>query len=50
MDYLRAAAEFYLKRKRFDEAKRIAEQMIRKHPANELGHKILEFIHRKADS
>jgi tetratricopeptide (TPR) repeat protein len=46
MDYLRAVAEFYLKRKRFVEAKRIAEQMIREHPSNELGPQILDFIDR----
>ena len=50
MDYLRAAADFYLKRKRLPEAKRIAEHMIRKHPANAIGPKIIEFIHRNADS
>ena len=48
MDYLRAAAEFYLKRKRFPEAKGIAEHMIRKHPSNEAGPKILDFIHRNS--
>jgi Flp pilus assembly protein TadD len=46
MDYLRAVAEFYLKRKRFPDAKRIAEHMIRKHPSKELGPRILDFINR----
>jgi len=46
MDYLVAAAEFYLKRKRFPEAKRIAEHMIRKHPSNQTGYRILDFIDR----
>ncbi len=46
MDYLRAVADFYLKRKRFLEAKGIAEHMIRSHPSNESGPRILDFIHR----
>ena len=48
MDYLRSVAEFYLKRNRFVEAKRVAEQMVRKHPSNESGHKMLEFIDRNS--
>ena len=44
MDYLVAAADFYLKRKRFPEAKRIAEHMISKHPSNQTGYRILDFI------
>jgi len=44
IDYLVAAAEFYLKRKRFPEARRIAEHMIRKHPSNQTGYRILDFI------
>ena len=46
MDYLVAAAEFYLKRKKFLEAKGIAEHMIRKHPSNQTGYRILDFIDR----
>jgi predicted CXXCH cytochrome family protein len=46
MDYLRAAAQFYLKRRRFEEAKRIAEQMISKHPKSAMGRQILNFINK----
>ena len=46
IDYLRAAAEFYLKRKRFDEAKKIAEQMITKYPNSRIGQQILDIINR----
>jgi tetratricopeptide (TPR) repeat protein len=46
IDYLSAAAEFYMKRKRFDEAKKIAEQMISKHPNSRMGQQILDIINR----
>jgi len=46
MDFLRAGAEFYLKRKRFEEAKKIAEQMISKHPKSRIGQQILDLISR----
>jgi tetratricopeptide (TPR) repeat protein len=49
IDYLRAAAEFYLKRKRFAEARRIAEQMVRKHPYDESGRKMMDFIDRNLE-
>jgi tetratricopeptide (TPR) repeat protein len=44
MDYLRAGGEFYLKRRRFKEAKRIAEQMISKHPESGIGQQVLDII------
>jgi tetratricopeptide (TPR) repeat protein len=46
MDYLVATADFYLKIKRFHEAKQIAEQLISKYPSNEVGRRILDFIKR----
>jgi len=46
MDYLRAAAEFYLKRKRFEEAKGIAQQIIAKYPKSRMGQEILDLVNR----
>jgi len=44
MNYLKALAEYYLKRKRYEDARRIAEQMIAKYPSNGTGHRMLDFI------
>ena len=43
-DFLVAAAEFYLKRKRFKEAKQIAKQLLSSHPSNRIGQRILNSI------
>jgi tetratricopeptide (TPR) repeat protein len=47
LDFLYAAAEFYLKRDRLGEAKRMAETLIEKHPSNRLGHDLLGFINNR---
>ena len=44
MDYLFAVADHYIKRKKLVEARRIAEQMISKHPSNDLGRRLLRVI------
>ena len=44
LDFLYAAADYYLKRERLPEAKRLAERMIEKHPSNRVGHDLLRFI------
>jgi hypothetical protein len=47
MDYLQGMAEFYLKRKRYEEAGKMAEQMIARHPSNLTGHRTLDIIKRE---
>jgi tetratricopeptide (TPR) repeat protein len=49
MDYLYALTEYYIKRGKFREAKPIAEQMIARHPAVQVGHNLLSIINRKLD-
>jgi Tfp pilus assembly protein PilF len=44
LDFLYAAADFYLKRGRLEEARRIAETMAEKHPSNRIGRDLLGFI------
>jgi tetratricopeptide (TPR) repeat protein len=46
LDYLYALTDFYLKRKKLQQAKGIAEQMVAKHPTQRIGHDLLEMIHR----
>ena len=50
LDFLYALADFYLKRNRWDDAGRIAESMVAKHPDQNIGHDILEFIKAKRRS
>jgi len=47
MDFLYAMADFYLKRNRLDDAQKIAEQMIAKHPEQRLGYDVKQFIDRQ---
>jgi Tfp pilus assembly protein PilF len=47
IDFLYALADFYLKRGRLPEARRMAEQMVAKHPLNATGHDLLEFIDKR---
>ena len=47
MDFLYAATDYYLKRGRLGEARRIAETMVAKHPSNRLGHDLLNLIKSK---
>ena len=49
MDYLYALADYYVKRSKFREAKSIAEQMVARHPAMQVGHNLLSIINRKLD-
>ena len=46
LDYLYALADHYLKRKKFDQARQIAEQMIARHPNNAIGNEILNYINQ----
>ena len=50
LDYLYALADFYLKRNRWDDAGRIAESIVAKHPDQKIGYDILEFIKGKPRS
>ena len=47
MDYLHAMADHYLRRRQFEKAKRIAEQMVEHHPTNPLGRRFLEFTKKE---
>ncbi|NOQ43126.1 MAG: tetratricopeptide repeat protein, partial [Dehalococcoidia bacterium] len=47
-DYLFAAADFYLKRRRFLEAKPLADQLVSKYPDWDMGYRILELINKEA--
>jgi len=47
MEYLNAIAQYYLKREMYQEAKRIAEQIISRHPSNRLGPQLLDIINRR---
>jgi tetratricopeptide (TPR) repeat protein len=49
MDYLYALTEYYLKRGKFRKAKPIAEQMVARYPAMQVGHNLLNLINRKLD-
>ena len=44
MDYLNALADFYLKRRKFQKAKQITEQMVARHPDVQTGHELLKGI------
>jgi len=47
LDYLYALADYYVKRGRFEEAKRIAQQMVSKHPSERIGHDLLKYLEEK---
>jgi Flp pilus assembly protein TadD len=47
LEYLNAIAQYYLKRKMYQEAKRIAEQIISNHPANQFGPQLLDVVNRR---
>jgi len=46
MDYLYAMADFYIKRNRLAEAKKVAERMVAAHPDQRKGREMLELIDR----
>jgi len=48
-DYLYALTDFYLKRGRLSEAKRMAREMVTRHPQQNIGWELLEFIERKLE-
>ncbi len=47
MDYMHALADYYLKRGKFQQAKKIAEEIVAKHPASRIGHDLLGLIKTK---
>ena len=47
LEYLNAIAQYYLKREMYQEAKRIAEQIITRHPTDRLGPQLLEIVNRR---
>jgi predicted Zn-dependent protease len=47
MDYLYALADFYLKRNRLGEAKKMAEKMVAAHPDQRIGRDLMEMIERR---
>ena len=44
LDYLYALADFYLRRKKLQQARSIAKEMVTRHPTLQIGHNILELI------
>jgi len=46
LDYLYALADFYLKRKKLQQARDIAEEMVARHPTQRIGHDILHLIEK----
>ncbi len=47
LEYLNAIAQYYLKREMYQEAKRIAEQIISRHPASRFGSELLAVINKR---
>jgi Tfp pilus assembly protein PilF len=47
MDYLYALADFYIKRDRLADAKKMAERMVAAHPDQRMGRELLEAIERR---
>jgi tetratricopeptide (TPR) repeat protein len=50
LDYLYALADFYLKRKKLQQARSIAKEMVARHPAQQIGHDILNLIEKNSES
>jgi len=50
MDYLYALADFYIKRNRLAEARKVAEKMVTAHPDQRMGRELLELIDRRRKS
>jgi Tfp pilus assembly protein PilF len=46
LDYLYALADFYIKRKNLKKAKGIAKEMVARHPAQRIGHDLLDLIEK----
>jgi len=49
-DFLYAAADFYIKRGRFREAKPFADQLVSKHPDWDVGHRLLDLIYKNLNT
>jgi len=47
MEYLYALADFYIKRNRLAEAKKVAERMVTAHPNQRIGSELLDMIERR---
>jgi len=47
MDYLYALADFYIKRNRLFEAKKVAERMVAAYPDQRIGRELLDVIERR---
>jgi len=47
LDFLYALADFFIKQKRWQEAERVAQQMVKVHPDVKTGHDILNYIQSK---
>jgi tetratricopeptide (TPR) repeat protein len=50
LDYLYALADFYLKRRKLQKAKSIAEEMVAKHPTYRIGQDLLNFIEKRMET
>jgi hypothetical protein len=46
LDYLYALADFYLKRRKLNKARSIAEEIIARHPNQRIGHDMLNLIEK----
>jgi tetratricopeptide (TPR) repeat protein len=47
MDYLYALADFYMKRNRFAEARKVAERMVAAHPEQRIGRELMELVEQR---
>jgi tetratricopeptide (TPR) repeat protein len=50
LDYLYALADFYLKRRKLQQARSIAEEMVARHPTQRIGHDILNLIEKNIET
>jgi Tfp pilus assembly protein PilF len=50
LDYLYALADFYLKGNKLQQARRIAEEMVARHPGQRVGHDILKIIEKNFET
>jgi len=50
LDYLYALADFYLKRKKLQQARSIAKEMVVRHPTQRIGHDMLNLIEKNLEA
>ena len=50
LDYLYALADFYLKRRKLQKAKTVAEEIVARHPDQRIGHDILSLIEKDSET